>query len=124
VRLAVRGESLPVARQRQQLAARRLLAMLLCALLGAASAQAGPQVHAVSMEAVRFSPAQLEVRVGDTVEWRNADPFPHNATARDGSFRSGDVAPGQSWQFKAGRKGRFPYACTLHPGMEAVLVVK
>ncbi|HEX8886686.1 MAG TPA: plastocyanin/azurin family copper-binding protein, partial [Noviherbaspirillum sp.] len=92
--------------------------------VGAAYPQAGPGVHTVSMEAVRFSPAVLQVRVGDTIEWRNADPFPHNATAQSGSFRSGDIAPGQSWQFKAGRKGRFPYACTLHPGMDAVLVVE
>jgi plastocyanin len=120
----MRGESMPVARQRRQLAGRLLLAMLLCLPPGAAFAQAGPQVHAVSMEAVRFSPAQLKVRVDDTIEWRNADPFPHNATARNGSFRSGDIAPGKSWRFKAGRKGRVPYACTLHPGMEAVLVVE
>lgn len=122
----MRCESMPVARQRRQLAGRLLLAiaMLPCASLGAASAQAGPQVHAVSMEAVRFSPALLKVRFGDTIEWRNADPFPHNATGSNGSFRSGAIAPGQAWRFKAGRKGRVPYACTLHPGMEAVLVVE
>lgn len=101
-----------------------LLAVLLCASAGPALAQAGPRVHAISMEAVRFSPAVLKVTAGDTIEWRNADPFPHNATARDGTFRSGDIAPGQSWQVRVDRKGRFPYTCTLHPGMEAMLVVE
>ena len=123
MRLTVRFQSMPAA-QRRQPGGRLLLAMLLCAPPGAAFAQAGPQAHAVSMEAVRFSPAQLKVRVGDTIEWRNADPFPHNATARDGSFGSVDIGPGQSWHFKARRRGRFPYACTLHPGMEAELVVE
>lgn len=123
MRLAVRVPSIPTARQRRQ-HGKLLLAVLLCAPVGAAYPQAGPDGHTVSMEAVRFSPAVLQVRVGDTVEWKNADPFPHNATARNGSFRSGDIGPGQSWRFRATQKGRFPYACTLHPGMEAVLVVE
>lgn len=113
----------PAARQRRP-CGRLLLAPLLCALHAAAAAQAGPHVHVVSMEAVRFSPPELRVAVGDTVEWRNADPFPHNATARDGQFRSAEIEAGRSWRFRADTKGRFPYACTLHPGMEAVLVVE
>ena len=123
MRPAVDFLSMPAALKRR-LAGRALLAMLISASLGAASAQASPGGHAVSMEAVRFSPPVLEVRVGDTIEWKNADPFPHNVTARDGSFRSGDIGPGQSWRFRANRKGRFPYSCTLHPGMEAVLTVQ
>lgn len=123
MRLAVGPSSMPAVRQRR-LAGRLLLATLICAPFGTASAQANPLDHIVSMEAVRFSPELQEVRVGDTIEWKNADPFPHNATARNGSFRSGDIGPGQSWRFRASQKGRFAYACTLHPGMEAVLVVK
>jgi len=127
MRLAMHSSSMPAARHRQRhggLLLGGLLAGLLCAPPGTAFAQAGPRVHAVSMEAVRFSPAVLQVRLGDTIQWRNADSFPHNVTARDGGFRSGDIGPGQSWNFRAGTKGRFPYACTLHPGMEAVLVVE
>jgi plastocyanin len=67
---------------------------------------------------------ELKVRAGDTIESRNADPFPHNATARDGGFRSGDIGPGQSWHSRVDTKGRFRYACTLHPGMKAELVVE
>jgi plastocyanin len=106
------------------LAGRALLATLVYALFGTASAQAEPVGHSVLMEAVRFSPPVLGVRVGDMIEWKNADPFPHNATARGGSFRSGDIGPGQSWRYRASRKGRFPYSCTLHPGMEGVLTVE
>lgn len=123
MRSAVRAPSIATARHRW-FTGRLLLAALLCGPVGTGFAQAGPGGHTVSMEAVRFSPAVLQARVGDTIEWKNADPFPHNATARNGSFRSGDIGPGQSWRFKASRKGRFPYACTLHPGMEAVLVVE
>lgn len=114
----------PRPRLRLRFGARLLLAGLLGAALGAACAQDSPHVHVVSMEAVRFSPATLQVRVGDTIEWRNADPFPHNATAANGGFRSGDIGPGQSRRVRAATKGRFPYGCTLHPGMDAVLVVE
>ena len=61
---------------------------------------------------------------GDTVIWKNKDAFPHNATADNKGFRSIDIQSGQSWKFKAGSKGVFPYVCTLHPGMKAVLTVK
>jgi plastocyanin len=122
MRLPVRA--LPIQAIWQRRGSGLLLAALLCASAGHAVAQAGSRVHPVSMEAVGFSPAVLKVMAGDTIEWRNADPFPHNVTARDGTFRSGDIAPGQSWQVKVGKKGRFPYACTLHPGMEAMLVVE
>lgn len=101
-----------------------LLTALLCATAGFASAQARPGLHTVSMEAVRFSPVAVELKVGDTVEWMNDDPFPHNATADNGAWASGDIGPGQAWRFRADRTGRFPYACTLHPGMQGVLVVK
>lgn len=120
---AVDSSSIQACRLRL-LAGMALLATLVCAVFDAASAQAEPVGHIVSMEAVRFSPPVLKVRAGDMIEWKNADPFPHNATARDGSFRSGDIGPGQSWRFRASRKGRFPYSCTLHPGMEGVLTVE
>lgn len=66
----------------------------------------------------------LEVRAGDTVEWKNDDPFPHNANAQKGAWRSGDIGPGRLWRFRADSKGCFPYACTLHPGMQGMLIVE
>jgi len=108
---------------------RRLLlaggALLLGALLGAPqTAHAAPVTHTITIEGMQFSPATLEVRVGDTVVWQNKDIVPHNATATNRSFESPELASGASWQFKAERKGSFSYFCTLHPPMQATLVVK
>lgn len=107
---------------------RRLATLFLAVLFSAFSAIsfAKPQskVHTVDIDAVQFSPATLEVKAGDTVIWKNKDPFPHNVTAENQSFRSGDIQSGQSWKFRAGKKGVFPYVCTLHPNMKAVLIVK
>ena len=82
------------------------------------------RTHTVEIEAMKFSPATLEVMTGDTVIWKNKDAFPHNATAENNGFRSADIQSGQSWNLKAGKKGVFLYVCTLHPGMKAVLTVK
>jgi plastocyanin len=89
-----------------------------------AYSQAGPQQHIVLMEAVAFSPMTLEVKVGDTIVWKNRDPFPHNVTADNGQFHSGDIAPGQTGKITIDKQGRFPYVCTLHPGMKGVLAAK
>lgn len=99
-------------------------AVLLLGASALASAAPKAKTHTVSIEALQFSPETLEVKAGDSVTWSNKDAFPHNATAENKSFRSGDIQSGHSWKFKAGKKGVFPYVCTLHPGMKAVLIVK
>jgi plastocyanin len=91
--------------------------------IGLSQAQAATS-HTIEIEGVKFAPATLEVKVGDTVVWKNKDPFPHNATAANNAFHSPDIQGGKSWSFKAAKKGVFPYICTLHPNMKATLVVK
>lgn len=88
------------------------------------SAAPKSKTHTVNIEALQFSPVTLEIQSGDTVIWKNKDPFPHNVTAQDKSFHSGEMQSGRSWKFKAGKKGEFSYVCTLHPTMKAVLIVK
>jgi plastocyanin len=86
---------------------------------------AAPTVHTVVIERMRFIPETLEVKPGDTIVWRNRDPFPHTATAdAAGGPASPAIAAGGSWAFKAAKRGRYPYLCTLHRTMKAVLVVR
>ena len=101
-----------------------LLAVLFSGVSAFSSAAPRFRTHTVEIEALKFSPATLEVMMGDTVIWKNKDAFPHNATAENKGFRSADIQSGQSWKFKTGNMGVFPYVCTLHPGMKAVLIVK
>ena len=86
--------------------------------------EAKSKTHTVNIEALQFSPATVEVKSGDTVIWKNKDAFAHNVTAENKAFRSPDFQTAHSWKFKAGNKGAFPYICTLHPTMKAVLIVK
>ena len=84
----------------------------------------GVRGTAVSMDGVEFTPARLIVKVGETVTWTNKDPFPHNVKSADGSFASDEIVPDAQWQYRATTAGRFPYTCTLHPGMDGILIVE
>jgi plastocyanin len=88
------------------------------------TASEGVRGTAVAMDGVAFTPERLIVKVGETVTWTNKDPFPHSVTASGGAFKSGEIAPDAQWQFRPTEAGRFPYTCTLHPGMDGVLIVE
>lgn len=82
-----------------------------------------PVVAHVAMKNMKFSPATIEIKKGDTVEWKNEDITPHTATAIP-FFDSGSIASDQSWRHTFTEAGDFPYSCTFHPNMKGDLIVK
>jgi plastocyanin len=94
--------------------------------LGAGAAQGARQrtTHTVTIDASRFEPELSAISAGDTAVWINKDIIPHTATSQAGGFDSGEIAPGKSWKYTARQKGEFPYLCTFHPTMKAILRVK
>lgn len=78
----------------------------------------------VIIKQLRFNPAQLTAQPGETVEWKNEDIFSHTVTADDGSFDSGLIAPGHSWQMTFKTPQTIGYHCRPHPNMKATLVVQ
>ena len=85
---------------------------------------AAQAVHVVTIENMRFSPAELTVKRGERVVWVNKDLVPHTATARSSGFDSGDISTSASWSYVAGTVGVYPYVCTYHPTMKAKLTVQ
>jgi plastocyanin len=77
----------------------------------------------VVMRNMRFSPASVEIKPGETVEWTNEDITPHTATSAP-LFDSGSIDPDKSWQHTFTEPGNFPYTCTFHPEMKAIVTVK
>ena len=77
----------------------------------------------MTIDGASFSPADLTVKAGDTIVWINKDLLAHTATAKDGSFNSTVIQPGESWRFVAKRAGDFAYTCSFHR-MNAVLKVR
>jgi plastocyanin len=81
-----------------------------------------PVIAHVAMKNMKFSPATIEIKKGDTVEWKNDDITPHTATSA--TFDSGSIASDAAWRHTFTHTGSFPYTCTFHPDMKATVVVK
>lgn len=88
----------------------------------AASDASAPVVHVVVIENMLFTPATIELRRGDVIEWQNRDMFQHTATARDGAFDV-DLAPGAMARTVVATGGTIAVYCRYHPNMAAILVV-
>jgi plastocyanin len=103
-----------------------LIASILVAALPAQAkgSKTAKAAKTVSIENIAFSPTQVEVQMGDIVEWTNKDIVPHTVTATDKSFDSGNIAPGASWKYTVKKKGTVEYKCNYHPNMVAKLTVQ
>jgi plastocyanin len=69
----------------------------------------------------------IRVRAGTTVTWFNCEappPDPHTVTADAGAFDSPFFGPGQTYSRRFETRGTFPYHCTPHPTMRAVVIVE
>jgi plastocyanin len=101
-----------------------LVAVFMAGTAAPVRAQEKSKVHTVLIDGMKFSPQTLEVHAGDTVVWRNKDPYPHTATAENKAFDSRDIPENGTWKYKAKTKGTMPYFCKLHTTMKGVLIVK
>jgi plastocyanin len=63
-----------------------------------------------------FSPSKLTIPLGATVVWKNEGPGEHTVTAEDGSFDSGALASGATFQHTFTKAEPFPYFCQFHGG--------
>src|SRR5947199_9619314 len=99
-----------------------LIAVALTVL--AAPAVLAAEEHAVNMEDLKYKPKELTIKVGDTVVWTNNDDREHTVTADDGSFKSGSLRSGKSYQRKFMKAGKFPYHDERFGRMSGVIIVK
>jgi plastocyanin len=79
----------------------------------------------VSMKEIKFNPASVTVKAGQTVTWTNNDTVGHDVTGDD--FNSGDpggLQNGDTFAHTFDKAGTFDYVCTVHPGMEGSVTVK
>ena len=70
-----------------------------------------------------FKPDDLKVEEGTTVVWRNNGTTLHTVTADDGTFDSGELAPGETFTYTFERSVALRYACTPHPWMTGLVRV-
>jgi plastocyanin len=70
-----------------------------------------------------FEPAQLSVKVGTTVTWKNRDDIPHTVVSA-GKFRSKTLDTDDSYSFTFTAAGDYTYFCSLHPHMKGTIKVE
>ena len=80
--------------------------------------------HAVQIKGMKFTPAKLQVAVGDTITFTNADSMRHTGTALDGSFDTGPLAKGKSARVTIAAAGKHDFRCTIHPSMKGTVTAK
>ena len=85
-----------------------------------------PRRHEITIQTMAFQPAQLEVAIGDTIVWVNRDIVPHNATATGATpaWQTTTLVAGESGIVVVRQAGEMRYLCTLHPTMQARLIVR
>ena len=72
-----------------------------------------------------FAPDVVKVVLGvnSTVVWTNHDSSPHTVTSNNGVFDSGNVAPGETFEYTFTSQGTYHYHCTYHPWMVGTVIV-
>ena len=74
---------------------------------------------------VRHSPLWTDGHVLlASMRWTNGDQLQHSVTADDGSFDSGLIEPGRSYERVFDRPGDYAYHCTPHPFMTGHVIVE
>ncbi|MEZ4500259.1 MAG: DUF2807 domain-containing protein [Thermomicrobiales bacterium] len=89
-------------------------------------AATGPQTWEVTIAQFKFTPATLEIHVGDTVVWTNKDFFPHDVTQlpKGSGFASPPLNAGGTFTYTFDTPGTYDYFCALHPIMLGTVIVE
>lgn len=78
----------------------------------------------VNIQGFAFVPDTVIITAGDMVKWTNSDAAPHTSTSDTPMWDSGNLNQGQSYSFQFNTPGTFPYHCSIHPTMLAVVIVE
>jgi plastocyanin len=76
----------------------------------------------ITIDKLVYGPAEVQAKVGDTVEWVNKDVIVHTATARNGDWDV-TIASGKTSRVVLKKAGAVDYYCRFHPNMKARIVV-
>lgn len=110
-----------------------IVAVVAIAIGGIVVASQPPAAPAEAYSTIRnlddfFHPRVVRIDVGEEIYWENDGRNPHNVTADDGSFASGNLEQGDEFEHEFDEPGVYPFTCTLHGrpggiGMTGIVVV-
>ena len=104
---------------------RRFSAALIAASMVLPQAAAAPE-HVVAQKDKAFSVKTLKAKVGDTITFRNDDPFAHNIFSLSSiqSFDLGTFGKGETKQVVLKKEGKMDVECAIHPEMKLTVEVE
>ncbi len=77
----------------------------------------------VVMKDFKFEPAELTVKVGQSVSWRNEDDAKHDAYSEEHGLDTNDIGKGGEVTFQPDKAATINYICSIHPQMKGTLTV-
>lgn len=95
-----------------------LLVLAAALSIGAVSAQA--ETVTVIIDKMTFSPVEIAIRPGDTVQWVNKDILAHTATVKGGWEVM--IPAKRTASMTITSAGEFDYTCRFHPNMKGRIV--
>src|SRR5262249_20413955 len=97
------------------------IAFVACVILGL-SVSARAETIQVTIDKLVFTPAEVNAKVGDTIEWINKDALVHTATATDGDWNV-NIQARQRGQAVMKKPGAADYYCRFDPTVWGRIVV-
>ncbi|MEJ6746282.1 MAG: cupredoxin family copper-binding protein [Yoonia sp.] len=88
-----------------------------------ARADSHTTTHTVVIKSMKFTPADITIKAGDSVTWVNEDRPRHSATDLGGAFDTGLLATGDTATLTFGDAGQFGYRCTPHRNMRGTITI-
>jgi len=89
----------------------------------AAAAKPGQEVK-VTMKDIKYVPEAVTAKAGQKIVWENTDAPPHTVTATSGAtFDSGNMAPGDTFDYTPSKPGKIAYFCEIHPNQKGSITV-
>jgi len=86
------------------------------------AAATSAEVHQVVVENFKFSPDNLEIKSGDSVEWVNKDSAAHTVSIPALNVDQ-KLPAGGTFTQKFTDKEDYGYHCTFHPSMQGTVTV-
>ena len=94
----------------------RLARLALLAPMSIVSPALASETIRVTINKLKFEPAQVSAHVGDTIEWVSSDFVAHTATARNKEWDVSIPAKGVG-RLTLQHAGDVDYYCRFHPNM-------
>ena len=69
------------------------------------------------------TPIHVVVGVNNTVVWINTDSTWHAIISLNGTYNSGNIWPGNEFEYTFTHPGSYTYACPYHPSMRGTIIV-